>query len=273
MTGGDVHSAGASRPGAGRLAALATAGTIRRQRRVWSGRVKSWDQHGSANLAKVTAALLAAAQVRDGEQVVDLGCGNGQLSLPLAERGARVLAVDVSQGMVDAVLAEAARRGLAGVEAVALPIETMNLPDRSVDLIVSSYALHHLRDRDKARLMQAALRWLRPGGRLVLADMMLGRGTSARDRQIIARKVAVLARKGPGGLWRIAKNVVRYQLRVQERPVSMQAWISMMTRAGFADVVGSTIVAEAGLVIASRPGAAALPQHAAGRRPRTARPG
>ncbi len=259
MTEGDLNpgdNPAAPRLGAGRLADFATAHTIRRQRRVWSRRVASWDQHGSANLHKVTAAVLAAASVHPGEQAVDLGCGNGQLSLPLAERGARVLAVDVSPGMVTAVLSEAARRGLDGVESVALPIENLTLPEGSADLIVSSYALHHLRDADKARLMDAALRWLRPGGRLVLADMMFGRGGSARDRQIIASKVAVLVRKGPGGWWRIAKNFARYQLRMQERPVSMAAWVSMMTSSGFADIATSTIVAEAGLITARRPGAA-----------------
>ena len=83
--------------------------------------------------------------------------------------------------------------------------------------------------------------------------MMFGRGASARDRVIIRSKVASLARKGPGGWWRIAKNAARYQLRVQERPVSMQAWAGMLARAGFAAVTATGIVAEAGLVWRERP--------------------
>ena len=87
--------------------------------------------------------------------------------------------------------------------------------------------------------------------------MMFGRGGSPRDRAIIRSKAAALARKGPGGWWRIVKNAVRYALRVQERPVSMEAWTAMLTRSGFAEVTARTIVAEAGLVAGRRPDAPA----------------
>ena len=42
------------------------------------------------------------------------------------------------------------------LEALALPIEELVLPPESVDLVISSYALHHLRNADKARLVSAA---------------------------------------------------------------------------------------------------------------------
>jgi len=235
------------------LARVATENAVRRQRRVWSGRVASWDQHGSAGLVQVTAAVLDAADVTPDTQVVDLGCGTGQISLPLATRGARVLAVDVSSAMVKRMESDATQAGVTTLEGLAMPIEELSLPEESVDLIVSSYALHHLRDADKARLVSAAFRWLRPGGRLMIADMMFGRGGSSADRAIIKSKVAALARKGPGGWWRIAKNAARYQLRMQERPVSMDAWTGMLTRSGFEGITGTTIVAEAGLVAGHRP--------------------
>lgn len=240
-------------PPRNRLAHYATKHAVRRQRRVWSGRVASWDQHGSAALTQVTAAVLEAADVSPGAQVVDLGCGTGQISLPLALRGAQVLAVDVSSAMVRRLQSEARRRGASSLEALALPIEELVLPPGSVDLVVSSYALHHLRDPDKARLVSAAYGWLRPGGRLLVADMMFGRGTSRRDRVIIRSKVAALARMGPGGWWRIAKNAARYLLRVRERPLPTQAWTALLTRGGFAGVTATEIVAEAALVAGLRP--------------------
>jgi len=235
------------------LARYATRHAVRRQRRVWSGRVASWDQHGSAALTQVTAAVIEAADVSPGAQVVDLGCGTGQVSLPLALRGAQVLAVDVSSAMVRRLQSEARQRGASGLEGLALPIEELVLPPGSVDLVVSSYALHHLRDPDKARLVSAAYGWLRPGGRLVVADMMFGRGTSQRDRVIIRSKVAALARKGPGGWWRIAKNAARYLVRVRERPLPVQAWTAMLSRSGFAEVTATEIVAEAAIVAGQRP--------------------
>ena len=236
------------------LARVATDNAVRRQRRVWSGRVASWDQHGSAGLVQVTAAVLEVAQVKPETQVVNLGCGTGQLSLPLAARGAQVLAVDVSPAMVRRMESEAARTGVTGLEGLAMPVEQLSVPEQSVDLIVSSYALHHLRDADKARLVSAAFRWLRPGGQLIIADMMFGRGGSSRDRAIIKSKVTALARKGPGGWWRIAKNAGRYLLRMHERPVSMAAWTQMLERSGFTQITATTIVAEAGLIVGHRPG-------------------
>lgn len=235
------------------LAGLATRRTVRRQRRVWTRRASSWDQHGSAGLAAVTAAVITAAAPQPGSKVVDLGCGQGQVSLPLARLGAQVLGVDVSPAMV-AQLNEAGRReSVPGLAAVAIPIEELAMPPASADLIVSSYALHHLRDADKAALVRDAFFWLRPGGRLVIADMMLGRGRSSRDRAIIRQKLAVLARKGPGGWWRIAKSVARYLLRIQECPVSMNAWTRLLEQAGFSELTAEPIVAEAGLVTGVRP--------------------
>lgn len=132
MTSGKaIHGRAGShgeRPVSGKLADLATRTAVNRQRRVWSRRVASWDQHGSANLARVTAAVIAVAAVQPGEVAVDLGAGNGQVTLPLAVHGARVLGVDISPGMAGALRSEARRRGLPTVEAITVPIEELDLP-------------------------------------------------------------------------------------------------------------------------------------------------
>jgi SAM-dependent methyltransferase len=71
--------------------------------------------------------VLAAADPRPGDQVVNLGCGTGQLSLPLAGRRACVLAVDVSPAMIARLEVNAHDRSLAGAEGIALPIEHLSL--------------------------------------------------------------------------------------------------------------------------------------------------
>src|SRR5215475_11497125 len=108
----------------GRLPSEAAA---RWQRYVWSRRARSWDQHASPALGSVTSAVLAATTVRPGDAVLDLGCGTGQISLPLAEQGADVLAIDVSPAMAGRLRADAGRRGLRSVTAVATPIEKLVL--------------------------------------------------------------------------------------------------------------------------------------------------
>lgn len=227
--------------------------TFRRQRRVWSSRVDSWSSHGSVGLERVTQAVVEAVAVRPGEHVVDLGCGTGAITLEVARQGARVLAVDVSAGMVRRLGELASGEGIEGVEGMVEPIERLALPAMSTDAVVSSYALHHLRDPDKARVVEQAYTWIRPGGRIVIADMMFGRGGSKEDRAIFASKLRILAKKGPGGWWRIAKNAGRLILRIQERPISLDAWQRILVQAGFADVSGRYVRQEAGMVTGRRP--------------------
>jgi len=207
----------------------------------------------ATGLEKVAAAVIAAAGVQPGHRVIDLGCGGGQLSLAVAERGARVLAVDANQARLSRLKAIARQRGLTGLEVLARPVDSLSLPIGSADLIVSSYALHRLRDADKQRLVGAAFHWLRPGGTLIVADMMFGRGGSSQDRAIIRTKMRSLARKGIGGWWRIAKNSYRYLVRVKEHPVSISAWTTLLARSGFTGITASRIVNEAGVVSGKRP--------------------
>jgi len=229
---------------------------LARQRRFWTRRAAAWD-HGagtSPGLRQVVERVLAEAAPSSDDEAVDLGCGSGQLALRLAPLVRRVIAVDISEAMIDLLAANADAASVDNVEAVASPIERFDLGPSSVDLVVSNYALHHLRDRDKARLVARAATWLRPGGRLVIGDMMFGRGADRRDREVIASKVAVLARRGPGGWWRIAKNASRYLLRLQERPVPIGAWVDILRRAGLADVRAIPVVSEAAVVRGTKPG-------------------
>jgi ubiquinone/menaquinone biosynthesis C-methylase UbiE len=186
---------------------------------------------------------------------LDLGCGSGQLTLGLAKQVASVHAIDVSQAMIDLLTENAHAIGIDNITGEATPIERLVIPEASFDLVVTNYALHHLKDRDKALLAKRAFDWLRPGGRLVIGDMMFGRGGDARDRAIISSKLTLLVKKGPGGWWRIAKNSGRYLLRFQERPVSIAAWVGMLAAAGFSDVQPIPVVNEAAVVRGTKPAA------------------
>jgi hypothetical protein len=88
---------------------------------------------------------------------------------------------------------------------------------------------------------------------LVIGDMMFGRGSESRDREIIGSKLALLFRKGPGGWWRIVKNSGRYVIRLQERPVSMSAWAEMFDKAGLVDIKAIPVVNEAAVVRGTKP--------------------
>jgi 2-polyprenyl-3-methyl-5-hydroxy-6-metoxy-1,4-benzoquinol methylase len=221
-------------------------------RRVWDRRAERWHHEGSLGLEPVFDAVIAAAAVRPGTVVVDLGCGSGQLSLPLARQGGRVRAVDISPRMIEMLAAQAAEEHLDLTGQVS-PIERLELPAASVDVVVSNYAFHHLRDHDKQAVVRAASTWLRSGGLLVVGDMMFGRGLTKRDREIIGSKVAIMLGRGPAGWWRLAKNAVRFGLRVRERPVAMNVWVAYFRSAGLVDVSSRSVVSEAGVVVGRKP--------------------
>lgn len=222
--------------------------------RTWDARVGSWEGqlHDSPGLMAVRDAVLELAAPRPQDRCVDLGAGTGLLTHPLATRTAEVLAVDVSPAMLER-LNEGVPEG-GNVRTMVADLATLELPDASVDLIVSSYALHHLEHPGKRDLVQRCARWLAPGGRLVVGDMMFGRGASSDDWRILAAKVRTFAVRGPAGWWRIARNVGKLGLGVgTEHPAPPSLWVSALQDAGFKGVRFERVVEEAGTVSGWRP--------------------
>jgi ubiquinone/menaquinone biosynthesis C-methylase UbiE len=222
----------------------------------WDRRVDEWHSHVTSGpaFAQVLDRLIRLSSPEPTDACVDLGAGTGFVTTALATRVSSVLAVDISAAMAASLAERAARDGLHNVSVEVSDLREFELPSASVDLVVSSYALHHLVDADKQALVSRAARWLRPGGRLVIADMMFGRGASPRDRNILRQKVTALAAKGPGGWWRIAKNLTRFGLGVgQEHPATPELWQEALRAAGLSDVLFQPVVAEAGLVRGVRP--------------------
>lgn len=220
-------------------------------RRAWNDRTSSWHSHVQTTPAfdRVREELLAEAGAWRDAVAVDLGAGTGFVTIPLAAAAGEVIAVDLAEAMLDRLEHDARLSGVTNVRTVCADLATVDLAEGSVDIVVSSYALHHLVDADKRALLVRCHRWLRPGGKIVIADMMFGRGGTAQDRRIIRAKVAALLRKGPKGAWRVVKNLVRFGVRRgTELPASPTFWVDALSRAGFGAVEYRPIVQEAGLV-------------------------
>ena len=101
---------------------------------------------------------------------MDVPCGFGRHSLPLARAGYRVTAVDRSQVLLD----EAARRaaGERGAELVRADYRDLPLPDARFDAALNLFtSLGYLGDEEDTRVLAEIRRVLRPGGRLVIETM------------------------------------------------------------------------------------------------------
>lgn len=223
------------------------------QRSVWTKRADSWDHAENAGLGKVIEAVIANANPNENSDVLDLGCGSGQLSLPISLSAKSVLAVDISPRMIELLDKKLVGIEYQNVKTKVASIQELDYLENSFDLIVSNYALHHLSDDQKKWVVNHAFRWLRPGGRMIFGDMMFGRGGTKADREIIASKIVIMLRKGPAGWWRIAKNSLRYLVRVQEKPISQEAWMRLFRGAGFEKVGSDVVVAEAAIVYGTKP--------------------
>jgi cyclopropane-fatty-acyl-phospholipid synthase len=124
---------------------------------------------GAETLDEAEAAMLALygerAELADGQQILELGCGWGSLTLWMAERypKARILGVSNSHGQREHILAQAAARGLANVEILTCDVNRLSL-DRRFDRIVSIEMFEHL--RNYRSLFERIASWLEPEGKL-----------------------------------------------------------------------------------------------------------
>src|SRR6202022_1656231 len=102
--------------------------------------------------------------------VADLGEGEGQLSQLLAKRARKVIAIDNSERMVEVGTQLAKDHGFTNLEYRLGDLEDPPIANSSIDLAVFSQALHHANSPHKA--IAAAMRILRPGGRIVILDLL-----------------------------------------------------------------------------------------------------
>jgi ArsR family transcriptional regulator len=121
-------------------------------------------------------ALLKAMNYR---HVADLGAGEGTLSQLLAQRAEKVIAIDLSPKMVDYAQQLAIANGLANLEFRIGDIEEPPIADNSIDLAILSQALHHAENPQRA--IDSAHRILRPGGRLIILDLLQHNFSEARE--------------------------------------------------------------------------------------------
>jgi ubiquinone/menaquinone biosynthesis C-methylase UbiE len=223
---------------------------------------KDWDRHvveaeevaRGPGFQELRDAIVQRAEPRPVDRVVDIGSGTGLLTLALARQTQRVWAVDISPAMVEYLRAKAASAELENVEAVVGSAVSLPLVDESTDLVVSNYCFHHLSDDDKQRALQEARRVLVPGGRLVVGDMMFRPALKdARDRRVVAIKVRAMARKGPAGLLRLAKNVARFATARWEKPAAPAWWQQALEDAGFVEASVRALPHEGGIAVGRKP--------------------
>ncbi|HET8930054.1 MAG TPA: class I SAM-dependent methyltransferase, partial [Acidimicrobiales bacterium] len=164
--------------------------------------------------------LLDGLALQGDEQMADLGCGRGAVLIAAARRldTGTVHGVDVWRSVDQSGNDESTTRANVEAEEVTDRVELhtadlreLPLPDAGVDVVLSSIAIHNLREvSDRARAIDEAIRVLAPGGRLVIADI---RATAEYARRLRAAGLddVGVSNAGPGfwfsGPWQGVKVV------------------------------------------------------------------
>ncbi len=112
-------------------------------------------------------------------EIADLGAGEGTFSQLLAQRAARVIAVDNSEKMVEYGAQLAREHGLDNLEYRLGDMESLPIEDSSVDLAFFSQSLHHAQHPERA--VREAHRIVRPGGRIAVLDLLKHHMEEARE--------------------------------------------------------------------------------------------
>jgi ubiquinone/menaquinone biosynthesis C-methylase UbiE len=123
----------------------------------------------AASMRENGEALVKAIGIKKGQNVLDLGCGDGTTAIPAAQLGANVLGVDISRNMVEAGNRRATRLGLANCRILEGDASDLReLPDHAFDFVISIFgAMFAPKPFDVAKEM---VRVAKPGGKIVMGN-------------------------------------------------------------------------------------------------------
>ncbi|GAB3020742.1 class I SAM-dependent methyltransferase [uncultured Cyclobacterium sp.] len=125
------------------------------------------------NLAKEIQEVIEWLRPNKRLRFLDIGCGTGNFSLALAAHSEKVYAIDVSETMLKAAKAKADIKQIKNISFSHTGYLNFNLPEKSIDGVISSLSLHHLPDYWKSIALEKIFHILKPGGRFYFYDVVI----------------------------------------------------------------------------------------------------
>jgi tRNA (cmo5U34)-methyltransferase len=163
--------------------------------------------------------------------ILELGCGTGNLTRLIRQRfpGSRLRAVDISGECIDRCRQ---RLGHADIEYVNADFRSLDFPQRSFDLIMSSIAIHHLEDQEKGHLFGQTALWLAPGGVFTFCDQFRGETDSLYEQHLETWKEFAFAQGASDEEWNMW---MEHQLE-HDHHASLPAHMDLLRSAGYSTV-------------------------------------
>ena len=211
---------------------------------------KDWSNEYDATLGKIDRhhqllnRAVELSGVKDGERVLDVGCGTGLLSLKFLEKAdCFITGVDSSAEML-AIFSGKIKR-LALSDCVTLKLEdaaALDFKPNSFDIAASTVALHHL--QNKQPTIEKIHEVLKPAGRFVLGDIDMDTTGDVTDPKRLRRMlewltdeyVLALNSGGKEAFSRMYDNGKKHILNDGEYCISFKQWENLCTEANFSKV-------------------------------------
>jgi ubiquinone/menaquinone biosynthesis C-methylase UbiE len=147
-----------------------------------------------ANLGLGCGNPVALASLKEGEVILDLGSGAGFdcfLAANIVGKTGKVIGIDMTPEMVEKARENAHKGGYDNVDFRLGEIENLPMADNHVDAIISNCVINLSPDKD--RVFQEAFRVLKPGGRLMVSDMVLVSELPESIKNSVAAYIGCLA--------------------------------------------------------------------------------
>jgi len=197
-------------------------------RREFARQADGFGHRGSFFAAASTAEWIdGGARLAADEIVLDAGGGAGDLSRALAGRARQFVVADLTGALRDVGRDAAERDGAANVLFVRAELEDLPFPDRSFDAVLCRFVVHHL--ADPARALAELARVCRPGGRIVVADLV------ALDEGVADRHNALERLRDPSHTTALTEDGLAAALAAAglavgardtvDRPLELEPWI------------------------------------------------
>ena len=165
---------------------------------------------------------------RQGEQILDMAGGTGDIAFRLAVSGAQVTVADINSAMLDVGIERAAKRGITGLVWTERNAETLTFPDRSFDAYTIAFGIRNVTDIPAA--LREAHRVLRRGGRFYCLEFSTTRWPGFKEvydaysHKVVPRLGQVLAGDS---------DSYRYLVESIRRFPDMDRFRAMVGEAGF----------------------------------------